>query len=164
MLGVLAVITSAIWEPGYALFYNPSASAPKGWYVMRPLHRAKPGDYVIAALPAPMARLAASRGYLPVSVPLLKRVGAIGGAHVCTREGRIYVDGKLAAVIRPHDGKGWAMPVWQHCRWLLHNELFLLGATESASFDSRYFGPITADAVKGLAVPLWTWNAPSQKP
>ncbi|MBI3531959.1 MAG: S26 family signal peptidase, partial [Burkholderiales bacterium] len=43
----------------------------------------------------------------------------------------------------------------------LHDgELFLLSATNPASFDSRYFGPIAASAVIGSAQPLWTWDTP----
>jgi len=38
--------------------------------------------------------------------------------------------------------------------------LFLLSETNPASFDSRYFEPMTALAVLGVASPLWTWNAP----
>jgi type IV secretory pathway protease TraF len=52
------------------------------------------------------------------------------------------------------------MPVWQHCRPLLDDELFLLSTTNPASFDSRYFGPVSVSAVIGSAQPIWTWNAP----
>jgi len=50
------------------------------------------------------------------------------------------------------------MSAWQHCRRLSDGELFLLSATNPASFDSRYVGPIAAAAVIGTAHPLWTWN------
>ncbi len=46
-----------------------------------------------------------------------------------------------------------------HCRALRAGELFLLSATNPASFDSRYSGPIDAAAVLGRAQPMWTWGA-----
>jgi hypothetical protein len=49
-------------------------------------------------------------------------------------------------------------PAWQQCRRLHDGELFLLSATNPASFDSRYFGPIAVSAVIGSAQPLWTWG------
>lgn len=47
-----------------------------------------------------------------------------------------------------------------HTGRLRANELFLLSETSDASFDSRYFGPITVDRVIGRARPLWTWAQP----
>jgi type IV secretory pathway protease TraF len=39
----------------------------------------------------------------------------------------------------------------QLCRRLEPGELFLLSVTNPASFDSRYFGPVSASAVIGVA-------------
>ncbi|MGC5204350.1 S26 family signal peptidase, partial [Klebsiella pneumoniae] len=37
------------------------------------------------------------------------------------------------------------------------DEFLLLNPTNHASYDSRYFGPISRPAVIGKAIPLWTW-------
>jgi type IV secretory pathway protease TraF len=42
----------------------------------------------------------------------------------------------------------------------MRNELFLLNPDKLASFDSRYFGPVTVSRVWGRAIPLWTWESP----
>jgi len=55
----------------------------------------------------------------------------------------------------PADRMGRPLPSWQQCRRLESGELFLLSVTNPASFDSRYFGPIPASAVLGVAHPLW---------
>ena len=58
------------------------------------------------------------------------------------------------------DRLGRRLPVWRQCRALHVDELFLLSTTNPASFDSRYFGPVTISAVIGTAQPLWTWRTP----
>ena len=46
------------------------------------------------------------------------------------------------------------MPWWTGCRRLQPGQLLLLNRT-SASFDSRYFGPVERTAILGKAVLLW---------
>jgi type IV secretory pathway protease TraF len=48
----------------------------------------------------------------------------------------------------------------QLCRRLEPGELFLLSVTNPASFDSRYFGPVSASAVIGVAHPVWLETRP----
>ena len=47
-----------------------------------------------------------------------------------------------------------ALPTWQACRRLVGDELLLL-SSDPESFDSRYFGLVSVDAVIGRAQPLW---------
>ena len=143
--------------------YNPTDSVPRGWYrvgridSITSLHV---GSTVLARLPAGMAAFAGQRGYLPSGVPILKRIGAVAPQSVCVREQVVLIDGAVAATTRTHDGARRPLPTWQHCRPLAGGELFLLSDTNPASFDSRYFGPISASTVIAIAWPLWTWNAP----
>jgi type IV secretory pathway protease TraF len=55
---------------------------------------------------------------------------------------------------------GRPLPSWQQCRRLEPGELFLLSVTNPASFDSRYFGPVSASAVIGVAHPVWLESRP----
>ncbi|GAA4411062.1 hypothetical protein GCM10011450_28700 [Advenella faeciporci] len=110
---------------------------------------------VLARLPADAAALAAQRGYLPAHIPLLKRVGAVASQHVCIIAGQVRIDGVPMAVALSADRLGRPLPSWAHCRLLLEDELFLLSATNPASFDSRYFGPVSASVVIGVARPVW---------
>ena len=106
-------------------------------------------------LPTTAAALAAQRGYLPVRVPLLKRVGAVAPQHVCVFDALVWIDGVPVAAVRPADRLGRPLPSWPQCRQLRPGELFLLSVTNPASFDSRYFGPVSASAVIGVARPIW---------
>lgn len=152
-LSALAATTHMPWF----VLYNPTESAPRGWYAVGPPTDVHAGDFVVVRLQTEVAQLAADRGYLPRSVPLLKHVAAIGGQTVCVRHGFVFIDQTLVAKTRAHDGLGRALSAWSHCRPLAHDEFFLLSRESEASFDSRYFGPVTRSRIYGHAKPLWTW-------
>lgn len=154
----MLLIAAAAFVPWPAwLVYNPSASAPRGWYAQRPVRDASPGRLVFARLPHDMTRFAHQRGYLPQHLSILKRIGAVEGQHVCGQGGLVRIDGRIVAVSRLRDGVGRPLTAWPGCRVLDRGELFLLAPNAQASFDSRYFGPVGSEAVLGEAVPLWTW-------
>ncbi|MEJ6676880.1 S26 family signal peptidase, partial [Parasphingorhabdus sp.] len=140
------------------LIYNVSDSAPRGFYAIR--HDViRHGDWLLTRLPADAARLAAERRYLPSNVPLLKRVAAMAGDHICVRVGRVFVNSTVVARVLSHDRQGRPLAPWTGCRTLVDGEVFVLSTYHAASFDSRYFGPISHTATVGLAVPIWTWSA-----
>lgn len=156
-VGLAALAWAPFMQPLPRWVYNPSDSVPVGWYRIEPFHR-RPnslpvGSIVLTRLPAEAASLAAQRGYLPARVPLLKRVGAVAPQHVCIVQGQVRIDGVPVAAVLSADRLGRALPFWQPCRPLAEGELFLLSASNPASFDSRYFGPVSAAAVIGVAHP-----------
>ena len=152
------MLGAAWFKPAIQLVFNPTDSAPRGWYLITPVAHFRVGDYVVAQIPRAAALLAAARGYLPLTVPLLKQVGAVAGARVCSRNGVVYVDGVATTRTLDVDSKGRALTGWQQCRALGSDELFLLNPGNKASFDSRYFGPVKTTEVRGRATPLWTWR------
>ena len=158
----LALLAGSLAALGWAalttspprLVYNASDSVPVGWYRISPANSLAPGDLVLVRLPPDAMVLAARRGYLPSTVPLLKTVAAIAPQRVCVRGDQVLVDGQLTARQLHRDRQGRALPAWQGCRRLVGDELFLL-SNKPESFDSRYFGPVSAGAVIGRAQPLW---------
>lgn len=161
--GLAALGLPAFMTLPVSIVYNPTDSVPRGWYRVGHIDHVdvlQVGSIVLARLPAHASALAAQRGYLPAGVPILKRVGAVAPQSVCVREHVVRIDGIAVATVRTLDGSQRPLPVWQQCRALADNELFLLGVTHPASFDSRYFGPIATSAVVGIARPMWTWRAP----
>lgn len=156
--GVIAILGAAWVKPHIQLVFNPTDSAPRGWYVVVPAIHLHAGDYVVARLPSDTATLAATRGYLPRFVPILKQIAAVPGQRVCVRDGIVYIDGVAAARSLDRDAKERPLTAWAHCRDLVSDELFLLNLHNEASFDSRYFGPVDASFLRGRATPLWTWS------
>jgi conjugative transfer signal peptidase TraF len=160
IFGVVALLGATWVKPAIQLVFNPTDSAPRGWYLVTPAARFREGDYVVAQIPNEAALLAAARGYLPLTVPLLKQVGAVGGVRVCACNGVVYVDGVAVTRVLDVDSNGRTLTGWQECRALAGDELFLLNPSNKASFDSRYFGPVQTTDVRGRATPLWTWSQP----
>lgn len=137
------------------LVYNASDSVPVGWYRIRHAYSLTVGNIVLARLPVQWAELAERRGYLPARVPILKRIGAIAAQHVCVQGRIVHVDGAIVAKALVEDRLARPMPSWEACRRLASDELLLLSTDNPASFDSRYFGPISSSAVVGVAEPIW---------
>lgn len=166
--GLAALAWASFVQPLPRLIYNPSDSVAVGWYRLDPLqhssdslsHRLEVGSIVLTTLPPETAELAARRGYLPDHIPLLKRVGAVAPQHVCISADQIRIDGVLVATLLHTDRLGRELQAWPHCRQLQPGELFLLSVTNPASFDSRYFGPVSVSAVIGVASPAWLEKRP----
>jgi conjugative transfer signal peptidase TraF len=137
------------------LVWNATASAPRGLYFVTD-HRTQRGDLVLVSTPLGVRHLAAERGYIPASVPLVKRIAAQRGDIVCSAGDEISINGVPVAVRRAHDGRGRALPRWSGCRVLGVDDIFLLMTDAPASFDGRYFGITPRAAVIGRLVPLWT--------
>ena len=150
----LLAFTSSKAAP--VLVWNASRSAPIGLYYVQPAGALFVTTLVLAMPPEPLASSLAHAGYLPLGVPLLKRVLAVPGQLVCRHKLIISVDGVNVGTARERDRRGRALPAWQGCRTIVDGEVFLMNWDEPASLDSRYFGPIPTSAIVGRADPLWT--------
>lgn len=151
-----AIVIQLIFPPAPRLVWNASASAPIGLYFVRPGARPKAGDMVVAWVPKPWRRLAATRHYLPENVSLVKRVAGVQHDRICGVGPAITVNGRQVATRLAADGQGRPMPWWQGCRVLGKGDYFLLMEGVAASFDGRYFGITGAPDLVGKAYPLWT--------
>lgn len=150
----LALLVALQWSPSpLRLVYNASDSAPRGFYVVEPTSQPRAGDLIVVRLRHDVAALAAQRKYLPIGAPLIKPVAAVAPQHVCVDAGSVRIDGAFVGSTMAADAGNRPLTAWHGCRQLAGREVFLLG-THSASFDSRYFGPVDARDVIGRARPL----------
>ena len=62
------------------------------------------------------------------------------------------------ALDRDHLGR--ILPVWEGCRIVADQEVFLMNWQSENSLDGRYFGPLPASTIVGRADPLWTGGGP----
>lgn len=156
-LAVFAVslIGISMWiEPPPRLIWNASPSVPIGFYRVRVGEPVSRGDLAVVAPPPAIARFLDKGGYLPLGLPLLKRVAALPGQTVCRIGDTISIDGDTVALAQRTDRIGRLLPVWSGCRTLAVDQLFFLNADREDSLDGRYFGPLLAATVIGRATPM----------
>lgn len=155
-LVVLAIAGRSSVSTTPKLIWNASASAPVGLYTVRTAADLAVTDLVVVDAPEPLAGFLWEREYLPRGVPLMKRIAALPGQTVCRIGRNVSVDAAAMGDALVRDRRGRELPVWQGCRTLGANEIFLMNWDVQDSLDGRYFGPIPKNSIVGRALPLWT--------
>jgi conjugative transfer signal peptidase TraF len=155
VLGVGAIALPQLDNRPPWLIWNASASVPIGLYAVETIIDVQTGDLVVVRPPEPLARFLADAGYLPRGVPLLKHVAAVAGQTVCRVGRSVTVDAIEMGEARERDRRDRALPVWEGCRVIRRDEVFLMNSQSADSLDGRYFGPLPAASVVGRAIPLW---------
>ncbi|UHD45467.1 S26 family signal peptidase [Aureimonas altamirensis] len=156
VLAVLGIAAASAVEMPTKLIWNATASAPVGFYTVEPADTPAVPELVAVMPPEPLARFMTERGYIARGVPLLKRVLGLPGQRVCRIGRTITVDAVEMDQALKRDRIGRDLPVWQGCRVIGDDQLFLMNWEVRDSLDGRYFGPTPASSVIGRARPLWT--------
>jgi len=136
--------------------WNASNSVPIGLYRVQPATRLAVTELVAVQPPDLLAAFLDLNGYLPIRVPMLKRVLALPGQTVCRNGLTIAVDGIEVGDAHERDGRGRPLPAWHGCRVIAGGDVFVMNWQSADSLDGRYFGPLPASAIVGRAVPVWT--------
>lgn len=156
---VAATLATFTFPVSRTAVWNITASIPTGLYLIRGKQSIHVGERVAIQPPPELRKLLAERGYLPVGVPLLKRVAAVSGQRVCRFAHGVTIDGDLVGIARARDRRGRPLPAWFDCRYIANGELFLMNPAAPDSFDGRYFGVLSTHSVIGRATPVWTDEA-----
>jgi conjugative transfer signal peptidase TraF len=160
---LLAILPAALFVGGWlaGLRLNVTPSYPLGLWRIVPLHRdVAVGDLIFICPPQSTDfDLARMRGYLRSGLcpgwfsPLIKTVVAVSGQRVEVATA-VTVDGTRLAHsdVRRTDAEGRLLPVF--AGGVVPSGQVFLHSNFAGSYDSRYFGPIPAAGVLGLAQPL----------
>ncbi|OJF91491.1 conjugative transfer signal peptidase TraF [Pararhizobium antarcticum] len=160
-IGALSIFEIG-WIGGYRINLTPSE--PLGLWRIVPLDRpATVGDVVFICPPETAAmREARSRGYLRSGLcpagyaPLIKTIIGVAGQDV-----EVGVDVRIAGHSVPRsnisvvDGEGRPLTGWSG--GVITVGFLFIHSDFIGSFDSRYFGPIPASSILGLAREVWTY-------
>ncbi|WP_336810138.1 conjugative transfer signal peptidase TraF [Bosea sp. MMO-172] len=157
------IVVSAVFPVLVKLVWNASASVPIGLYTLNTSRALALGDLVAVLPDRALAGFMVRRGYIGHGVPLLKHVAALPGQRVCRQDHSVTVDGLRLGDALESDRLGRPLPIWKGCRTLAVGEIFLMNAAVRDSFDGRYFGPVQARSVIGIATPLLTQEAASDQ-
>src|SRR6202022_1437476 len=135
---ILLLSTAGGATPHY--IWNASNSVPIGLYRVQPATQLTVTELVAVQPPDLLAAFLDLNGYLPIGVPMLKRVLALPGQTVCRKGLTISVDGIDMGDALSRDSRGRPLPAWQGCRVVDADELFLMNWQSKESLDGRYFG------------------------
>lgn len=133
------------------LFGLPSCSDDIVYFMaLKPNIVPKRGDYIVAAMPEHDLNMGPPNGRL-----IVKRVVAGPGDSVKIEGTELYINGL-------HRDRLWlakSIPKKQPGDFdisitLASGQYFLMGTTQE-SFDSRYWGPVSEDSIRGYAYPLF---------
>jgi len=138
--------------------WNASNSVPIGLYRVQPATQLTVTELVAVQPPDLLAAFLDLNGYLPIGVPMLKRVLALPGQTVCRNGLTVAVDGTNIGDARERVGRGRPLPSWSGCRVIAEGDVFVMNWQSEDSLDGRYFGPLPASAVIGKAMPVWTYE------
>ncbi|WP_371398739.1 S26 family signal peptidase [Algimonas porphyrae] len=141
------------------LLYNPSPSAPVGWYRVEPSRPVRRDELVAAFAPPEAAALAIERQYLPPDVPLIKTVWAVEGEQICHDSRRVRAPDRPSLVVLTRNSLGRSLPSKDGCYVLAEGEVFLVSTDVQTSFDSRYFGPVAVSDLLGPVRYLGRWRS-----
>ena len=132
-----------------------SGEIPYGKYLF-PIEPVRRGDVVVFVFPEDRTK------------DFIKRVVAIPGDTVQVKAGKLYLDGSPVPDPHAHFEKSSAeremgsqadyMPPLK----LGSGQYFMMGDNRDHSYDSRFWGPITRDAIEGRAVFLY-WSCADQQ-
>ena len=155
-IAAAGLLLSTIGAAPPLYIWNASNSVPRGLYRLELATTLTVTELVAVQPPALLATFLDLNGYLPIGVPMLKRVLALPGQTVCRNGLSISVDGVDVGQARERDGRGRPLPVWHGCQIIADGDVFVMNWQSEDSLDGRYFGPLPASAVIGRAVPVWT--------
>ena len=158
---LLAAIVAAAFG-GYRINLTPSQ--PLGlWHIVRLERAAEVGDLVFICPPQTAAiQEARSRGYLrsglcPSGVaPLIKTVIAVAGQRVEVAAS-VRVDGRDVARSKLADQDGQGRSLTPAGGGIVPAGSVFLHSAFAGSYDSRYFGPLPASGILGLAQQVLTY-------
>ena len=163
-MAAVAAILLAVTAVAGGYRINLTPSEPLGLWRIVPLHRSVAIDDLVFVCPPKTAAMRAARargyirfGFCPGSVaPLIKMVIAVAGQHV-EIGASVSVDGQevSSSSLVPRDGKGRSLAPFPS--GIVPPGYVFLHSAFTGSYDSRYFGPVPASGILGLAKEVFTY-------
>ncbi|MBU1171314.1 MAG: S26 family signal peptidase [Proteobacteria bacterium] len=136
--------------PGY-ISYSFTDSVGHTWFYVRkgrPAHISS-GDIVIFSVSIDQA-------LVPNCMPcnITKIVGCLPGQHLKTQGRDFFCDGVFLGEAKTHSQQGVSVEAISYDGVIPENHFFATGTCKD-SYDSKYFGLVRQDIIKGIGLPLF---------
>ena len=138
------------------LAYNATPSIKVGFYWISRADELRRGDRVLFDQPESVRDLVRARRWLRPGAFMLKEIVAVSGDEVCTTDSDFFAAGRHLGSIPERDSQGRALPRFEFCGRVPAGAYYV-GSSAPMSFDSRHFGPVRAEQIRGRAHALWTY-------
>jgi conjugative transfer signal peptidase TraF len=147
-----AVFVGAAKLLGPRVVIQVTPSMPRGVYWLDASREIARGDIIVFDAPAGARRLISERDWWRFSVGyvLMKPVVARKADRVRVSSRGLFINGALFGAVDRFDSEGLPLPLREIDTVLSEQEYFTASSYEH-SFDSRYFGVIRREAIKGVA-------------
>jgi conjugative transfer signal peptidase TraF len=157
---ILGTVALSLGAQVAGIRINITESAPRGLWIMDDSQKLQRGSLVAVCPPdAPIVWALAARSILSPGdcigtevQALLKPVGAVSGDFVVIRKGMpVLINGiELPNTAASKDLASWPAGTYQ----VEPGYVWLFSTYNEKSFDSRYFGPVPIENVRGVTIPL----------
>lgn len=157
LFGIGATITSGLMAQGYRLgidgqrLMGEPACLEETLFVLKMRLEKMPakGDHVVARMPdtgMPIGGKAGTR--------IIKIVAAVPGDHIQVKGTELYINGQLKDRLWLAKSIPGKRPGDFDMDFTLQSKEFFLMGTTKESFDSRYWGKVHLEAIRGFAHPV----------
>ena len=140
------------------LFYNVTASLPRGIYLCIPATKIERGDIIVYDPPKEVIDFSFQRGYVQhTDARFLKRVGAIAGdMYSIGEQGSFCINGVYIGEVRKLDSQNRPLPQLEQGDYVVPDGAFLPIADTTHSFDGRYTGTVSLGQIRAVVIPVLT--------
>lgn len=162
VFGVFVAGIALAWLAGFRMNITPSF--PEGIWRLES-GSVKKGMLVMFCPPnSSIFQTAKHRGYIPFGfcpgwyTPMIKRIVAVSGDHVRVSKAGVFVNGvrlKNSSLLKK-DSAGRPLPC-ASSGIVPQGSVWLMSDYNPRSFDSRYFGPLSAKRIKGRTKLEFPW-------
>lgn len=163
-LGMISIIALMLLFTAFGFRINLTDSIPEGLYRITHGGNLK-NAYVIFCPDDRVAfRQALQRNYIDYGLYcdgygyVMKKVVATQGDEVSITEEGVFVNQTIIPFSKPKriDGMNRTLPRWYALNYRLKaDELLTMTNQSEWSFDSRYYGPIHLNQIRGILLPIW---------
>lgn len=156
LINIIFIISIVILFILFHLKINISPSSPLGVYYVYKPKKINKGDYIIYDLPEKYQKYMNDKLLSYTKGLTIKKVYAAKGDYIDNKDGQIYINGEPKGKVNEYIESSF------ETKELEENEYFTL-SDEEQSLDSRYYGPIKKENIKGKGILIYKFKIEEKK-